>query len=82
MENKTTEEFDLVKMMDAFFVPVEKYVKTDFGNKSDLIKDFCDCCSASGKFTINPTSPLALGFFSFVSGVEYGQAQASDSKTV
>lgn len=47
------------------------------------VEEFCDCCSVSfpDKPKVSPQSPLAFAFFSFVSGVEHGQAQAADSET-
>lgn len=57
--------------------------KTDWGKRTALVEEFCDCCSVSfpDKPKVSPQSPLAFAFFSFVSGVECGQSQAADSET-
>ncbi|WP_369298341.1 hypothetical protein [uncultured Neglectibacter sp.] len=65
---------ELVKLMEAFNKPIRQFIKADFGTKTELVQMFCDCCSASGKHTVTPSSPLALGFFSFMAGVEYGRS--------
>ncbi len=83
MENKTTEKSEILEMMEAFDAVVDQYVKTDWGKRTALVEEFCDCCSVSfpDKPKVSPQSPLAFAFFSFVNGVECGQSQAADSET-
>lgn len=74
MKNMVTEEMKLIELMEAFNEPIRQFIKADFGTKAELVQMFCDCCSSSGKYTVTPNSPLALGFFSFMAGVEYGRS--------
>ncbi len=71
VENKP----DFLTVMEEMNRVVQQFADLDFGTDNELVKKFCEYCS------VLPASPLAFAFFSFVSGVEYGQAQAEDSET-
>lgn len=73
---KALEEIDLVKILEAYEPVVRLFNKLDFGASSELVQEFYECCTSSGKYTVNLSSPLILGFYSFVEGLRFGLSRA------
>lgn len=69
---KSLEEIDLVKILEAYDPAIRLFIKGEFGDSSELVQEFYACCTSSGKYEVNLSSPLIFGFYSFVEGLRFG----------
>lgn len=77
---KALENFDLVKILEAYDPAIRLFIKGEFGASSELVQEFYECCTSSGKYEVNLSSPLILGFYSFVEGLRFGLSRAEGSE--